>query len=154
MTGEIEKGYKPLKLVEAEITPQVRNEIKGKLIVEKLSSLSGTLEEMAIAFGNDAAVYSSSDLKLNSNAMPTVGFDPKAVGVAFSLDNGKRSKPVAGENGVVIIEMQNKTIAPSLNDYSAQKSQLEQGARNRSSFSIAEAIKENSNIVDQRYKFY
>ena len=86
--------------------------------------------------------------------MPTVGFDPVAVGTAFSLENGKRSAPLAGENGVVVIEMLNKTIAPALNDYTSYKTQLDQGNVNRSSVGIAEAIKEKAEIVDQRYKFY
>ncbi len=154
MTGKIDKGYKPLKTVKEEITPVVRNEAKGKIIVEKLSSAKGTLEEVANAFGNDANVYSSSDLKLSSNSLPTVGFDPKAVGAAFFLENGKRSAPIAGENGVIIVEMQNKTVAPAVNDYTVYKNQLEQSNSNRNSVGIAEAIKENSNIVDRRYKFY
>ena len=154
MTNEIEKGYKPFESVKAEITPAVRNEAKGKLIIEKLSTAKGTLEEIANAFGSDANVYSSSDLKLSSNSLPTVGFDPQAVGLAFSLESGKRSAPISGENGVIIVETQNKTIAPSLSDYSVYKAQLEQGNINRSTQSIAEAIKESSNIVDKRYKFY
>ena len=154
MTSKISKGYKPLEAVKAEITPAVRNEVKAKVISDKLSAATGTLEEVAAAFGSDANVYTSSDLKLSSNSLPTVGFDPLAVGTAFSLESGKRSKPVAGENGVVIIEMQNKTVAPSAGDYTAYKNQLEQTAINRNSVGISEAIKENSNIVDKRYKFY
>lgn len=154
MTDEVEKGYKPLALVKTDITTAVRNEVKGKLIIQKLSEQKGTLEEVANAYGPDAGVHTSSDLKLNSNSIPTVGFDPQAVGVAFSLDNGKRSKPFAGENGVVIIEMQNKTVAPAQQDYSIFKAQLEQGAENRGSMNIAEAIKEGSDIVDKRYKFF
>ena len=86
--------------------------------------------------------------------LPTVGFDPKSVGAAFALDGGKRSQPIQGENGVLIIESINKTVAPDLNDYTTYKQQLEQGNYNLSSFSIAEAIKENSDIEDQRFKFY
>jgi len=154
MTGEIKEGYKPLETVKVEITPAVRNEVKGKMIIEKLTAAKGTLDEVATAFGSDANVYSSSDLKLSSNSMPTVGFDPQAVGLAFSLESGKRSKPVAGENGVVMFELQNKTIAPSLQDYTTYKDQLVQNIANRSGFNIAEAIKSNSNIVDKRYKFF
>ena len=154
MTGEVEKGYKPLESVKTEITPAVRNELKGKIIVDKLTGLKGTLDEIASTYGADANVYSSSDLKLSSTSLPTVGFDPRAVGLAFSLESGKRSKPSTGENGVVIIESVNKTIAPAITDYSATKDQLEQGNTNRVSSGIAEAIKENSDIVDQRYKFY
>jgi len=154
MSGEISKGYKPLESVKAEITPAVINEAKGKIIIEKLSEAKGTLEEVANAYGPDANVYSSSDLKMSSNALPSVGFDPRAVGLAFSLDNGQRSKPVAGENGVIIMELQNKTIAPSLTDYSLYKSQLEQSGQNSSTMGIADAIKESADIVDKRYKFY
>jgi peptidyl-prolyl cis-trans isomerase D len=154
MTGEVKKGYKPLETVKAEITPAVRNEVKAKVISEKLSAAKGTLEEVAAAFGNDANVYTSSDLKLSGNSLPTVGFDPLAVGAAFSLESGKRTAPIAGENGVVIVEMQNKTIAPAAGEYSAYKNQLEQTAINRNSIGISEAIKDNSNIVDKRYKFY
>ena len=154
MTGEVSKGYKPFESVKAELTPAVRNEAKGKVIIEKLKNAKGTLEEIANSFGSDANVYTSSDLKLNSNSLPTVGFDPQAVGIAFSLENGKRSAPVAGENGVIIMELQNKTIAPSQTDYSAYKTQLEQGNYNRNTIGIAEAIKENADIVDKRYKFY
>ncbi|WP_276373269.1 peptidylprolyl isomerase [Chryseolinea sp. H1M3-3] len=154
MTGEIKKGYKPLETVKEEITPAVRNELKSKQIIEKLAGLKGSLDEIKTGYGQDANVYSSSDLKLSSNQLPTVGFDPVAVGLAFSLDNGKRSKPHAGENGVVMIEMLNKTIAPAITDYSTYKTQLEQGNTNRSSMGIAEAIKEQADVVDERYKFY
>jgi peptidyl-prolyl cis-trans isomerase D len=154
MTNEVDKGYKPFETVKAELAPAVRNEAKGKVIIEKLKTAKGTLDEIANSFGSDANVYSSSDLKLNSNSLPTVGFDPQAVGLAFSLDNGKRSNPVAGENGVIIMETQNKTIAPSLSDYSAYKTQLEQGNYNRNTLGIGEAIKEKADIVDKRYKFY
>jgi peptidyl-prolyl cis-trans isomerase D len=154
MTGEIKKGYRPFESVKAEITPAVRNEAKELVIIQKLKDAKGTLEEIAAAFGSDANVYTSSDLKLSSNSLPTVGFDPQAVGLTFSLENGKRSVPVAGENGVIILDLQTKTAAPSLSDYSAYKTQLEQGAINRNSSGIAEAIKESSDIVDERYKFY
>ncbi len=154
MTGEVDKGYKRFESVKEEILPSVRNEAKGKIIIEKLSKAKGTLEEVAKSFGTDANVYSSSDLKLSSNALPTVGFDPQAVGLAFSLENGKRSAPAAGENGAIIIELQNKTLAPSVADYSSYKTQLEQSNVNRNSIGISEAIKENSNIIDKRYKFY
>jgi peptidyl-prolyl cis-trans isomerase D len=154
MTGETEKGYRPLEVVKAEITPEVSKEIKSKVIIDKLKGLTGTLEEIAASYGSDANVYSSSDLKLNSSSLPSAGFDPKAVGVAFSLENGKRSAPFAGENGVLIIETQNKTIAPSIQDVSAYKLPIQQNQQSRSSFGIVEAIKENANIVDKRYKFY
>jgi hypothetical protein len=76
------------------------------------------------------------------------------VGIAFSLNDGERSKPYAGENGVFIFEMQHKTIAPAIADYSSYKAPIQLVVRNRSSFNIGEAIKEYAGIVDERYKVY
>jgi peptidyl-prolyl cis-trans isomerase D len=154
MTGEIEKGYKPLEAVKEEITPAVKNELKGNIIVEKISKLQGTLDEMAAAYGKDATVYTNNSLKLNTNTLTSAGFDPVAVGMAFSLEDGKRSAPYAGENGVLLIEVQTKTSAPAVGDYALFKTQLQQSAVNRNTSSIAEAIKQNAQIVDKRYKFY
>ena len=154
MTNQVDEGYKPLNLVKEEITPAVRNRMQGKLISEKLTSLKGSLEEVKASYGDDANVYNSSDLTLSTNTLPSVGFDPLAVGVAFSLEKGQRSKPVAGENGVVMIEMLNETVAPAITDYTSYKTELLQGDGNRTSFGIAEAIKEKADIVDKRYKFY
>lgn len=154
MTGEVEEGYKPLELVKDEISQAVKNEVKGKAIIEKLNSLSGSLEEIAAAYGKDAAVNTSSDLKLSTGSLPGVGFDAKAIGEAFSAEAGKRTKPFVGDRGVLIVEMQNKTIAPAIADYTSFKNQLTEAAVNRNTSGIADAIKEKSNITDKRYKFY
>jgi len=154
MTGETDEGYRPLESVSDEIRPEVRKKVKGQMIIEKIKGAGGTVEEIANAYGNDANVYSSSDLKLASNNLPTAGFDPKAVGIAFGLENGKRSQPFQGENGVILIELQNKTIAPEIADYSAYKTAILQQNQQLNTFNIAEAIKDAAEIEDMRYKFY
>ncbi|MBI3483048.1 MAG: SurA N-terminal domain-containing protein [Bacteroidetes bacterium] len=154
MTGETEEGYRSFESVKEEITPAVRNILKGKKISEKLNSQKGAIEEMAKLFGNDAVINSSSDLKFSSNSIPGAGLDPTAVGRAFSLENGKSSTAFAGENGVIVLELQNKTIAPETGNYTTFKDELTKNLNNKSGLNIAEAIKEGSNIKDKRYKFY
>ncbi len=154
MTGEVEKGYKPLAQVKDEITPAVENEAKAKVIIDKLTALKGSLEEIATAYGSAATINTSSDLKLSTNSLPGPGFDAIAIGEAFSPESGKRTRPFAGERGVLIVEMQNKTIAPALQDYFEYKDQLIQSATNKNTQYIGDAIKDKSNITDKRYKFY
>jgi peptidyl-prolyl cis-trans isomerase D len=154
MTGKIEEGYRSLESVKNEILPEVKKQVKAKTIIAKLKESKGTLEEIANAYGNDAAVYTTADLKMNSTSLQGAGFDPKAVGVAFALESGKRSEPFAGENGVLLMEVQNKTIAPEIADYSTYEAPIQQNVQTRSSFNIAEAIKEYAKIEDKRYKFY
>lgn len=154
MTDQVKKGYKPFEMVKDEITPIVTNKIRAQIIIDRLSKLEGTLEEIAETFGPEAAVYTSSDLRLSSATLPGISFDPTALGTAFRLEDGGRSKPFQGENGVVIMETTAKTIAPAIADYGLYKTQLQQARSNRTSFSIADAIKENADIEDRRYKFY
>ncbi len=154
MTGKTDKGYRSLDDVKNEITPEVRKQVKGKAIIAKLKDAKGTLEEMAAAYGNEAAVYNMADLKMNATTLTGAGYDPKSVGVAFGLENGKRSEPFAGENGVLVMELQNKTTAPEIADYTPYKLPIQQTVQSRSSYNIVEAIKEHANIVDKRYKFY
>lgn len=154
MTEETKDGIRSFEDVKEEIAPAVRNEVKGKQIIEKLKGKTDAIEELAKLFGTDAIVGSSSDLKLNSNTLPSVGLDPVAVGKIFALENGKRSEPFAGENGVLVAELQNKTIAPAVGDYSMFRNQLLQGLNGKSAYAISEALKEGANIEDKRYKFF
>jgi peptidyl-prolyl cis-trans isomerase D len=154
MTGETEEGYKSLENVRDEITPAVKNQVKGEMIVDKLKDLSGSFDEMATEFGSDATIGTSSDLKMNTNSIPKVGFDPVAVGKAFSLKSGEKSAPFIGENGVLIIEMQNLTMAPEVGDYTMFANQLLQNLNNRGAYNITEALKKAAEIEDMRYKFF
>ncbi|MDF9799869.1 peptidyl-prolyl cis-trans isomerase D [Catalinimonas alkaloidigena] len=154
LTGSREEGTASLEAVRDEVATKVRAEMKGEQIAEKLKGLTGTLDEIASAFGTDASVYSSSDLKMSSNTLPNVGFAPKAVGKAFALDAGEVSEPIQGENGVVMIQLDAITEAPEIADYSTYKEQLQQQANQRSSFNISEAVREFADIEDERYKFY
>ena len=154
MIGETEKGFKPFDKVKEEITPAVRNQVKGKYITEKLTGKTESLDELAKLFGRDATVNSSSDLKLSGSTLPAVGVDPVVVGAVFSLENGKRSKPVTGENGVVIADLQNKTVAPAMGDFSIFKNQLLQQLNNRGGYNVTEALRDAAKVEDKRYKFF
>ncbi len=154
LTKEVEKGAADLDLVRQEVTAKVKNEKKAEIIRKKLTGINGSLEELAKAFGSDAKIYSTSDLKLSSSTLSNVGFAPTAVGKAFGLEPGKRSEPVIVDSGVVIIELNSVTKANEVADYSNYKNQLQQSASSRSSYSIMEAVKENANIEDKRYKFF
>lgn len=154
LTAKTEKGTARLKDVRAEVEAKVKADKKGKIIVEKLKGLSGSLDEIASAYGADANVYSSSDLKLTSNTLPNVGFAAKAMGKAFSMKPGEVSEPVTTENGVVIIQLEALTDAPEIADYATYKDQLQQQRSSRVGFNIAEAVQESADIQDTRYKFY
>lgn len=154
LTGEVEKGTADLEDVRNEVNIKVKNLLKADQIINTLDGLSGSLDEIAESYGSDANVYTNSDLKFSSNSLPSIGFSPKVVGKAFSLNPGERSAPFSTDNGVVIIELVNFTEAPEIADYTTYKTQKIQTEQSRVSINVLEAVKNFAAIEDYRYKFY
>jgi peptidyl-prolyl cis-trans isomerase D len=154
MTEDIPEGTIPFAKVQEDIRQKVANEKKADLIIGKLEGSTGSLDEIAAAYGENASVYEASDLRMDANILPNVGFDPRAVGIVFSQESGERTKPFAGESGVLILETLNIVEAPEIADYNAFRQQVESTEQTRTAQNIADAIKDNADIVDNRYKFY
>lgn len=154
VTGKTEKGLARLEDVREEIVAKVKNEKKASQIKEKLSSINGTLEEKAKAFGNDAKVYTATDLKRGDFSLATIGYAPAVVGTAFALAEGQVSAPVEAQNGVVIIKTLAKNEAPEVADYSAFKEQIAERRNSRAPYQITEAVKDAAEVEDRRYKFF
>ena len=154
LTDIKEEGFASVDAVRDQLLPKVKNELKGKLIIEKLNGIEGSLDEKANGYGQDARVYSNSNLKLSANSLPSVGFAPRSIGIAFSLDEGQVSKPIMENDGVVIIQLNSMIRSPEIADYSSFKDQVAQRRESRTSFELSEAVKEFSDIVDERYKYF
>ncbi len=154
MTGETEEGLADLSDVRFEITTKVRNEKKGNLLFEKLSSLTGTMEDIADGYGGDARLLNSADLKLGSNNLPNVGIAPEAIGRVFSLTPGARSEPIKEENGVIIVELNELPEVPEIADFAMYSNQIDQRRTGRTSYNLDQFVREIADIQDYRYKFY
>ncbi len=137
-----------------ELTAKVRNQLKGEQIITRLSGASGSFEAIAQKYGTGALVETVPDVNLATGFLRSAGVDPTALGTAFGLKPGKRSKPVVGETGVLMLETTKLTPAPPVADYALYKTQIQQNATSRMGFYINEAIKEAAKVEDRRAKFY
>lgn len=154
LTNKTDKDEVKVDDYRSELTAKVRNELKGEQIMTKLGNASGSLEAIAQKYGAGALVETVEDVNLATGFLRSAGVDPVALGKAFGLKPGKRSKPFAGEGGVLIMETTRLTPAPAIADYSLYKTQLQQNNTSRVSFYINEAIKEAAKVEDRRAKFY
>ncbi|MFC5410025.1 peptidylprolyl isomerase [Larkinella bovis] len=154
LTGETSEDESTVDAFRQELTTKVRNQVKAEQIIAKLSNASGTLEAIAQKYGAGALVETVPDVNLANGFLKSAGVDPLAVGKIFGLKAGKRSKPFAGDAGVLIVETTTTTPAPAVADYTIYKNQLQQNASSRVGFMINEAIRDNSKIKDRRAKFY
>ncbi|MCA8833037.1 peptidylprolyl isomerase [Hymenobacter pini] len=155
LTGEREKGTADVASVKPEVTALVRSELKAEQIINKLNAAKGsTLEQIAQAYGNGAQVKTADNVVLGQGMIPGLGSEPVAVGKAFGLKPGQKSKAFAGEQGVLIVEPVTATPAPTTADVKAAKQQLTAQRTARADGLIFEAIKQHANVKDNRTKFF
>jgi peptidyl-prolyl cis-trans isomerase D len=154
LADKIDAGVASLDQVRDRVTMLVKNEKKANIIKDKLKEHTGTLDEIASAYGPDANIYTSSSLRFNSNILPTVGAAPEAIGKIFSLEEGDRTDSVITDNGIVIVELVALTEAPALADVSTYQNQVLQRQTGATSYYLSEAIKEFSDIEDNRVRFF
>ncbi|WP_251047006.1 peptidylprolyl isomerase [Hymenobacter sp. ISL-91] len=154
LTGERSKGTADLASIKPEITAQVRNELKAEQIKQKLSTSKGTLEQMAQAYGPAAQVKTADNVVLGQSMIAGVGSEPIAVGRAFGLKVGQKSAPIAGEQGVFVVEPTSVQPAPPTTDVAAARQQLTTQRAARTDGLIFEALKQNADVKDNRAKFF
>ena len=154
LTNKTEKDKVGVNDFRNELTTKVRNQLKGEQIISKLGNASGSLEAMSQKYGAGALVETVDDVNLATGFLRSAGVDPVALGKAFGLKPGKRSKAFAGEGGVLVMETTALNPAPVIADYTLYKTQIQQNNTQRIGFYINEAIKEAAKVEDRRAKFY
>ncbi|QJW87974.1 peptidylprolyl isomerase [Spirosoma taeanense] len=154
LTNKTEKDNVKVEDFRSELTAKVRNELKAEQIINKLGNSSGSLESIAQKYGAGALVEDVQDVNLANGFLRSAGVDPVALGRAFGQKPGKRSKPIIGDSGVLIVETTKLTPAPTVADYALYKTQIQQNSASRTGFYINEAIKEAAKVEDRRSKFY
>lgn len=154
MTEQQDKGVAKLESVRNQVEKKIRDAKKAEQIIAKMENTGGYLDNIAQAYGNDAKVYEMSNLKLSSNTLNTVGLAPEAVGLAFSMQNGEKTKPFKVESGVLVLELINKVEPSEISEYEAYINQIEQKIQGRLPLNINQALNELIEIEDLRYKFF
>lgn len=154
MSGLQEEGLANLEAVRSEVERKVRNEKKGKIIIDKLSGLSGSLEEIKSSYGDGAQINEMTGLSLNSNSLNTVGFSPEAVGKVFALEAGEKTEVFTTDNGALIAELITKAEPSEATDLDTYKKQLKDRREGSISYAVNQVIEDFADIEDNRYIFF
>jgi peptidyl-prolyl cis-trans isomerase D len=155
LTGETSEGIAHLEDVRDQILPKVRNQFKAEILKQRIDALKGTtLDEIAEQYGEEASVFSNSELKLSANALPSVGFAPKSIGTVFAMKEGEISEPIEENDGIVLIQLNSLIRSPEIADYTGYENQVEQRRASQASYQVSEVIRKYADIVDERYKFF
>jgi len=97
-------GYANVEDVRSEIEPLVREELKGKLIAEKLvkaAEKAKSPRELASMAG--ATLIPLESLKMGQNFLPQLAAEMRILGAAFGVELKRFSEPVIGKNNTAMI---------------------------------------------------
>lgn len=147
--------YVPMVEVRDQLTPAVRQMVKGRQIKAKLASMGGDLASMVAGYGEGATSGTAPGLTFASGAVPGLGNEPKVVGRALGMTQGQTSEPIIGNNGVYVIKVDKITEAPDLqeNDINIRRQAMLQTKQGQVYQTLTNGMREVANIKDTRYLF-
>jgi len=150
-----EEGTAPLEQVQEEIRFYVSKEKKAEHLVSEMSKfLPADLNSIAGKLNTN--VEEARNVSFSSFQIPGLGFEPTVIAESVNNEKNKVIGPIKGENGVFIIEV--SIITPAMDitkvDLKPEKERLSSDLRNRAVYQVINALKESSNITDERSKFY
>jgi len=154
VTAIREKGPSPLDQIRNEIELEVRKNKKAEKIIEEFRSNitpDSSLENVAQTMG--LQVQEASNISFSSVSIPSAGIEPKVIGMASTLPEGKLSEPIQGNNGVYILKVNRIAESDEINTL-ATRSRMNMMRQSRVYSEAYEALLDASNIKDNRYKFF
>ena len=150
LTAKYAKGLMSSEDASATVLPKLRKEKKAAQI---MSNNKGKSIE-AFAKDNNVSEATATALTVKSPTIPGAGREPGVVGTAYVLGEGKTSGLIEGESGIYMVTVIKKTEATKLENYSTFSNNLKSSKVNSVNTAVYQALKNASEIEDNRGMFY
>ena len=131
------------------VRPILTNEKKAAMLKDKLNGAD--LESIAKA--NNESIRTANNVTLKSPTLSGVGVEPKIVGAMYNAEINKLYNSIEGNRGVYAFKVTNKEMPTALPNYDASRKRIAE-TRKSSTFKMYEAIKNSSEIEDNRALMY
>lgn len=150
LTAKYEEGLLSVEDASATVLTEIRKQKKADQIIQYNAVKS--LEELAST--NNTTISTASALTVKAPTIAGAGREPKIVGAAFAMDQGQTSELIQGETGVFKFEVTRKEAGPELPNYATYANTLGSANSNRVNTAVFTALKNKSDIEDNRDTFY
>ena len=149
------KGILKLALVKDEVEVKARERKKAEQIETELNKYLASntpLENIAQQLG--ITVEKSSNLNFGTYALPGIGREDHLVGTTVALKKGAVSKPIIGRSGVYLVRVEDEIPVSTHQNPGIIQGQEISSLQARVDYEISEALRDASNVVDKKAKFY
>jgi len=147
------KGILSLDLVKDKIKPEVIKQVKGKMLTDKFAAAANgasSIDQIAQKAG--AKVAPVQNIVFANPVIPGSSAEYKVIGTVFGLAVNKVSKPIAGQQGVYVVQVENFINPAPLTNAVREKEQIANTLLQRVEGSLFEALKDKDNVKDNRAK--
>lgn len=149
-----EEGIAPLDQVKTEIETILLKDKKAEQLIAKLNGfISGSSNIDAVSAKMSLAFQIADNVSFSASMIPGMGAEPQVIAVAVNSEKNKLSKPIKGENGVYIIQV-NETQTVEESDYLTEQIRSEGTLRSKVDYQVFQSLRESVELKDLRAKFF
>lgn len=145
--------YATLEQVRPMIENQVRIQKKAEILKERVKVAQKETNDLsALAAKLNATVQTLDSITFNSYFLGQFGMEPKVQSAIVATKGNEVKGPIQGANGVYLFQVTGK-VDVQATDASLVRNQLQQGYQQKLR-AVQQVLKDNTKVVDQRYKFF
>lgn len=150
LTATHDGEYREFEDVQATLRYEALNRKKAEYISKQIADAK-TLAEVAEKMGSEVRHIDA--LTEDSYRFGIEGMEPAAVGTAFATAAGELSKPVKGNQGVIVLVPSDVQRAEAEVDYKAEIASLNARTSYSLPYQLINNLEQNADIVDNRATF-
>jgi peptidyl-prolyl cis-trans isomerase D len=143
-------GLPEVANIKDQIEQQVINKKKAEILAGKISGTD--LQSIAQQFGTQ--VDTAQNVAFNASFVPSLGFEPKVIGKAYTMEQGSVSAPIEGQTGVFVVKVLSKPVAGQPNNIPELRRTMSSPVQQQVPARLIQAMKKNADIEDNRSRFY
>lgn len=149
LTGARNAGIADIRDVSSDIAQRLRQDKKAAILTERMAGRS--FEEVAAMEG--AREGELAGVRFSAFYIPDLGVEHAVIGALGALSEGSVSTPVKGSSGVFLVAVDSIEVTEEATDAS-ERVRLEANAQTSLPQRVMQALKEESDIIDNRAKFF
>ncbi len=148
-------GILPMEKVKKDIEPFVRNRVKARMLSEQAQqALNGTSSINQVAQKLKKPVQPVENIVFANPVIPGADMENKVVGTVFGLKANKLSKPIEGNSGVFVVQVNSISEPAPLTNTFTHKQQILQGLDQRAQGQVLQVLRDKADIKDNRLMFF
>ena len=151
LTEATAAGTSSVEVPQNRVRPILLRDKKYELLVSKYGD-NVTLANLAEDYGQ--TISTSSAINAAAGSIAGAGTEPFVVGSGFSLEMNETSALIKGKQGIFVLEVDLIEEATPLRSYEGFSSLLSEEAINRFRPLVDEVIRDQHEVVDNRFDYF